>query len=373
MRIKQFTKSYNVQLLNVVAFFMILNLTSCKTAKLNTSAPYQVKFLDEFILKQKSFKNTEIGGLSGIDYNGEYFVLISDQSTNPDIFQVEIRIKNQKIQSVEFKDVKTLTCDDIKRFDTESIRFLPKGSGYLISTEGSINSNINAQILEVNDQGQCQKKYDLPKHFDLDYSNKPRHNGVFEGLSLDYNKQGFWVVNEVPLQEDGRKPKLYNSFSPVRITHYNFDNSQPDIQYSYDLERLIKIPFLPFGLNGATEILQIDRTHILLIERSFSAGHGSKGNRVKLFLIDMSSAENTLNKTNFKNYKGKSLSKTLIFDSKKIKNKLEFGFIDNIEGISFGSDLPNGNKSLILISDNNFNAIGKQLNQFILLELIKPY
>ncbi len=373
MRIKPLTISYNIHLLNVVAFFMIFNLIGCKTAKVDVSAPYQVEFLDEFILKQKSIENTEIGGLSGIDFNGKYFVLISDKSTNPDIFKVDINIKNQKIQSVEFEKVLTIICNDIKRFDTESIRFLPKSSGYLISTEGAINSNINAQILEVDQQGQCQKKYDLPKHFDVGYSNKPRHNGVLEGLSLDYHKQGFWMVNEVPLTGDGKKPKLYNTFSPIRLTHYNLGNSQPDIQYSYDLERLIKIPFLPFGLNGATEILQIDKTHILLIERSFSAGHGSKGNRVKLFLVDMSSAENTLNKTNLKKYKGKMLSKTLVFDSKLIKNQLEFGFIDNIEGISFGPDLPNGNKSLILMSDNNYNALGKQLNQFILLELIKSY
>ncbi len=29
--------------------------------------------------------------------------------------------------------------------------------------------------------------------------------------------------------------------------------------------------------------------------------------------------------------------------------------LDNIEGITFGEDLPNGKQSLILISDNNFN------------------
>jgi len=373
MKSNQFTKSYNVQLLSIVAFFMMFNVMGCKTAKLDLSAAYQIKFLDEFILTQKSFKNTEIGGLSGIDYNGEYFVLISDKSTNPDIFQADINIVNQNIQSVEFKDVKTLTCDDINRFDAESIRFLPDYSGYLVSTEGAINSNINAQILEVDDQGQCQKKYDLPKYFDVDYLNKPRQNGVFEGLTLDYNEQGFWVVNEVPLKEDGPKPKLYNSFSPVRITHYNFDSFEPDTQFVYDLERLIKIPFLPFGLNGVTEMLQLDQNHFIILERSFSAGHGSKGNRVKLFLVDMSSAENILTETRLKNFKTKALSKTLIFDSKSIKNTLKFGFIDNIEGLSFGPDLPNGNKSLILVSDNNFNALGKHLNQFILLELIKSY
>ena len=144
-----------------------------------------------------------------------------------------------------------------------------------------------------------------------------------------------------------------------------------DYQLAYDLERLIKIPFLPFGLNGATELLQLDKTHLIVLERSYSAGHGSKGNRLKLFLIDISKAENILEKQTLKKFKGKSLPKTLLFDSKHIKKQLENGFIDNIEGLTFGPELPNGNKSLILMSDNNFNDFGKQLNQFILLELIK--
>lgn len=351
---------------------MVFILIGCKTSKVDVSAAYQIKFLDEFILEENQyFKNIEVGGLSGIDFNGKYFVLISDKSTNPDIFKVDINIKNQNIQSVEFQNAQTLNCDYINRFDPESIRFLPDGSNYIISTEGHINANENAQIIEVNEQGQCTKSYELPQHFDVNFPNKPRHNGVFEGLTMDNKQSGFWVINELPLEKDGRKPKLYNTQSLLRLTHYKINNAKPDYQLAYDLERLVKIPFLPFGLNGATEILQIDKNHMLVIERSFSAGHGSKGNRVKLFLIDMSSAENTLTETSLNNYKGKTLSKTLVFDSKLIKNKLEFGFIDNIEGISFGPDLPNGNKSLILVSDNNFNTLGKQLNQFILLELIK--
>ena len=43
--------------------------------------------------------------------------------------------------------------------------------------------------------------------------------------------------------------------------------------------------------------------------------------------------------------------------------------VDNIEGITFGPKLPNGNQSLLLVTDDNFQIYGKQLNQFILLEI----
>ncbi|UXE64571.1 MAG: esterase-like activity of phytase family protein [Woronichinia naegeliana WA131] len=37
--------------------------------------------------------------------------------------------------------------------------------------------------------------------------------------------------------------------------------------------------------------------------------------------------------------------------------------IDNVEGITFGSTLPNGERSLILVSDNNFSST--QFTQFL--------
>jgi len=359
-------KSYHI-----VAFLFSILIYSCGTSKIDRSADYQINFLDEYVYESpESFRGITIGGLSGIDYEDSKFVLISDKSRSPEIYTVDIQIENLKIKSVEFENVIKLTCDEIDVFDTESIRYLPRKSGYLISTEGNIKKHKDPEIIEVNKNGVCNKTYNLPQHFKLDPPNQPRQNRVFEGLSLDHDESGFWVANEIPLEDDGRKPKLFNTNSPVRFTHYKFGNQDPDFQVSYDLDRLIKIPLLPFGVNGVTEILQINQNHLLVLERSFSAGHKSRGNRVKIFLVNVSNARNTLNLDSLKKHKALNLDKLLLFDSKTIKDQLKFKFIDNIEGITFGPILSNGNKSLILVSDNNFNAIGEQLNQFILLELI---
>jgi hypothetical protein len=363
--------SYSVFNIYTVAFFISILFCSCGTSKIDSSANFQINFLDEYIYESgKSLQGNIIGGLSGIDYDGTNFVLISDKSKAPEIYVTEIQIENSSIKSIKFKSVEKLNCNYIEAFDTESIRFLPNKSGYLVTTEGNINAGKSPQIIEVNARGECQKSYDLPQHFKLEQPNKPRQNAVFEGSTLDFNKKGFWTVNEIPLEDDGKKPKLINTNSPVRLTHYQLDGQNPDFQVSYDLERLIRIPLLPFGINGVTEILQIDQTQMLVLERSYSAGHKSKGNRVKLFLINITNAENTLELDSLKKQKNLNLEKLLLFDSKKIRKQLEFRFIDNIEGISFGPELPNGNKSLILVSDNNFNKLGQQINQFILLELI---
>ena len=63
------------------------------------------------------------------------------------------------------------------------------------------------------------------------------------------------------------------------------------------------------------------------------------------------------------------LKKKLLFNFESIKDFLTDGIIDNLEGITLGPKLKNGNQSLILVADDNFQTFGKQLNQFILLEI----
>jgi hypothetical protein len=361
------------RLSKTIAVFLCLCFTvGCSLTRVGDSSPYTISFLDEYILDdKKQIDGYKIGGLSGIDYDGNSFVLISDHSKNPIIYKTSILIDSDSIHSIKFNNTIKLNCDSLRSLDTESIRFHPYKNQFIVSGEGNINRQQDPVILHVNNSGRCIKSYKVPTFFEANAINGPRHNAVFEGLSLDYEKTGFWVINELPLKRDGKSPKLYNTNSPLRLTHYNMNNLEPDYQLAYDLDRLVKVPFLPFGLNGATEILQIDEDYLLVLERGFSAGHKSKGNRIKIFLVNISNQENLLDKSSFKTYKSQNLEKELVFDSKLIRKQLQYKFVDNIEGMSFGPDLDNGNKSLILVSDNNFNAFGNQINQFLLLKLSK--
>jgi hypothetical protein len=372
MRLNSNFKNCNGFQNTVAVFLCSFLIVSCGTSKIDRDNTYRINFLDEYVLdSESSVDGHKIGGLSGIDFNGEKFTLISDHSKKPVLYQADIIIERNKIKKVQFLKGQTLSCDSISIFDTESLRYKVNDNKFIISGEGSIKNNHDPVLFEVNSKGICRKIYDLPKYFKASSVDGPRSNGVFEGLTLDHDKTGFWVVNELPLKRDGKKPKLFNTNSPLRLTHYKFDDDQPDFQLSYDLDRLRKVPLLPFGLNGATELLQIDEQNVLVIERAYSAGHKSKGNRIKIFMVNVSNQKNLLNTSSLRRAKINNLKKTLLFDSKHIKKRLKLKFIDNIEGITFGPKLDNGNNSLILISDNNFNAFGKQLNQIILLELSK--
>lgn len=126
------------------------------------------------------------------------------------------------------------------------------------------------------------------------------------------------------------------------------------------------------NLNGVTAILEYEKNKFFIIERIYQNGYGSYGNVVSIFKASIDHrSTNTLEFQSLKKNKYISLKKELLLDFKSIQNKLKDSIIDNIEGITFGPKLSNGNSSLILVSDDNFQIYGKQLNQFILLEIIE--
>ena len=94
------------------------------------------------------------------------------------------------------------------------------------------------------------------------------------------------------------------------------------------------------------------------------------GNNVKIYDVDISNATDVSGIDSLADSDFTPASKKLLFDFEEIRDQLTDGVVDNIEGITFGPDFPNGNKSVVLVADNNFSAFGPQLNQFVLFELL---
>lgn len=365
------TRSYLTQLLSLG--FVLILLIGCSTTKTLKNPSYEVKFIDEYTLPINfEYKNEIFGGISGIDFKNGELIMVNDSPSNPLIFTAELNLDGLKLDTLVFTSVLKLNGDVFFKenaLDMESIRF--DGKDYLISTEGNINKNLSPRIFKISNKAKFIENYPLPDYFLPKGNNYPRQNGVFEGLTMSLNSKGFWFANELPLENDGKAPKLYNTNSPIRISYFDRDQNQVTRQYVMDLDRISKIPFLPFAINGLTEILQLENNKFLVLERAYSAGHKSQGNRVKLFLVDISDATNTKDIKQLKSTSEEIIytKKSLLFDFKNIKSKLTNNIIDNLEGLCFGPILPNGNRTLIIASDDNFNSFGLQLNQFIVLEL----
>lgn len=357
----------------LILCLVTLIFTGCAVSRKISNENIEIRFLDEYILPEDlKFQNSVVGGLSGIDYKDNHFYLVSDQASSPRVYTAKIEIENQKIESIQLLELLRIKKEgDFSEevLDLEAIRIDPKTGEILVSSEGMINDGKDPGIYRLNSQGSIQNSFKIPAYFKATGKQKPRNNGVFEGLTLSFDKNGIWAITELPLEKDGAKPKLYPTRSHVRLTRFDKNTGEPVEQFAYKLDGISKLPINYFAINGATEILEYAEDKFLVLERAFSAGYGSKGNTVKIFEVDVSEATNTLKFDRLKKEDYKKTKKRLIFNFKSVKDQLTDGIIDNLEGMCFGPALSNGKQSLILVSDNNFNSYGRQLNQFILLEI----
>lgn len=355
----------------LLAFFAI-SLVGCKSSKIGSTRNLQLRYLDDHVLAEDLIvEKTLVGGLSGVDFHDGQFYLVSDQPGNPRFYTARIHISDEKIDSVSFSGVTRMKISDSlknEHLDLEGILFDPEKQEFLFTSEGSIKNKKDPMLFRATPNGEFVESFEIPTNFLAESDKKPRDNGTFEGLARSYDNKGVWVAMELPLKTDGPKPKLIKTKSPVRITYFDSKTGKAIKQFPYLLEPIAKIPWLYFAVNGVTDLLEYAPNKFLILERGYASGHGSKGNTVRIFEVDASLGTNTLDRNNLGVTFYNPAKKELVFDFKWVKKHLSEEIIDNIEGITFGPILPNGNRSIILISDNNFNSLGKQLNQIILME-----
>ena len=374
------------------SIFFLLTLIvefSCSGTRqaITTNNSTHLKFLGEYIIPHnKEFKGTTIGGLSGIDYDPkkELYYLISDDRSdyNPARFyEAKIMIGKNKIDSVFFVDVKLLKdmrsnfypnskSDPYHTPDPEALRYDPRKNIFVWSSEGERIVKPNKIVLEdpavteVDTNGNYIDTFRLPPQLQMRETEEgPRQNGVFEGLTFANNYKTLFVNVEEPLYNDGPRAGINDSTGITRILKFSMASKKPVAQYAYRIDAVAHVPEPEnaFEINGIPDILTVGKNKLLVIERSFSVGRETC--TIKVFLADMSSAENINNITSLKD------NPNVKFATKKLLINMDnLGiYIDNIEGVTFGPKLPDGKSSLLFISDNNFNPLQK--TQFLLFEI----
>ncbi|WP_180272285.1 esterase-like activity of phytase family protein [Maribacter sp. 4U21] len=335
-----------------------------------------VRFIDEFVLPDgQEFGNTIVGGLSGIDYENGKWVVISDDSKRPRYYTLNVAYDIDGFSSLEITGVITLKDSlgrdfGVETVDSESIRI--DGDKFVWSSEGNIGAKINPFVRTSSLEGDFIKAMDLPLKYSAsnEEENGPRQNGVFEGLSLSSDKKGYWVSMELPLKEDGEPPTT-NHGAPIRLAYIDKVTGEFGKEFAYPLDPVARpaINGFSFELNGLVELLEYEENKFLALERSFSAGYTDGGNTVKIYDVDARVATDVSGIATLKEADITMVKKKLLLDFDTLRPQLTNGIVDNIEGITFGPNFSNGNKSIVVVSDNNFSRLYKQLNQFILLEL----
>lgn len=348
-----------IPIIIIIFLFIVLHTNAIEISS--------IEFIGEATLpKGLIFQKTEVGGLSGITYNVKnnlYYAISDDrgQKANARLYTLKIDLSKGSLQKdgIIPVSVTTLLNENSQTFrpsesDTEGIALTNKATVF-ISSEGDAVKLINPFIKEFSlSSGQEIATLPIPNKFLPDKTSQQgiRNNLAFESLTITPDKKHLFTATENALIQDGVAAKP-NIGSPCRILQYNLLNNQPEKEFLYQTEPVA--PFLNLigkFASGLPDLLALDNQgHFLSLERSFTG----LGFAVSLFQVSLEGADDihtidSLLAVDTKNIK--PVQKQLLLDLRKLDVLL-----DNIEGLTLGPKLPNGQQSLILISDNNFNSL----------------
>lgn len=372
---------------------LFIVLSSCSTTKYaavkqNETSISSVKFLDEYIMPLNPiFQNTVVGGLSGIDYDvkqNQYYMISDDPSQRSParIYTAQIDIKENKIDTVRVTGVTYILQENGKPYpkygtdkrvkpDGESVRYNPLTKQWLWSSEGERlfkdgdTTIVQPGLTFISTAGKFLDTIPMPKGFQFTKTESgPRKNALFEGLTYADQYKTLYASLEEPLYQDGPQAAFEYDKALTRILKFDVATKKNIAQYAYNLGAMPVKPTVEndWNVNGISEILAINNHTLLVMERAWAKGHDDH-TFLKLYLVDLWSAENEIENRSFLQNPPKPLTKKLLFDFDSLKRH-----IDNFEGVTFGPKLPNGHQSLIFCVDNNFGK--SQVQQFFLFEII---
>jgi hypothetical protein len=296
-----------------------------------------------------------VGGLSGIGLapDGTWLAVVDNEGDTPArVFRLAFQVTADGAAPPPGKTALQipqaairLAGFDGKNFDGEGIALEPSGR-MLISSE------TEPSIREFSPAGEALGTLPVPEIFRMGEGRGIRSNQGFEGLTLAPGGEALWTANERALKQDG--PDDETRPSPVRLLRYEKKDGRfaPGPQYVYEVEPIAGGPGRGFAIRGLAELLALPGGDLLALEREFVAGRGFK---IQLYRVSAPEGSGATDVSGLDSLAGKiwtPVRKTLVYDFARA------GFTpDNLEGMAFGPDLPDGSRTLVLVSDNNFELL----------------
>jgi 3-phytase len=343
------------------------------------SKPPALEFLGQAIVPTgTTFAGTTVGGLSSITYDAElgaFYVLSDDQGQfQPARFytlRLDVGDGQLGAGDVHFDAVTTLEGPDGQPYppfslDPEGLT-LTKDRELVVTSEGFATRQIAPWVRTYDLDGTMTGDLPVPSAFvpTAGGTQGVRQNLAFEAAAVAPDGRFLFVGMEGALVQDG-PPATLTGGSPVRILRYNLLTERLDRQYVYWTDPIAEppVPVTNFAVNGLVELLPFNNEFMLSMERSFSVGAPDTGNTIKLYTVAFPGADNVSGADSLAGALNgiRPVQKTLLLDLDTLGIPL-----DNVEGMTLGPTLPDGRRSVVLVSDNNFAA--SQFTQFLLFGL----
>jgi endonuclease/exonuclease/phosphatase family metal-dependent hydrolase len=314
-----------------------------------------------------------VGGLSGLAFDaarGVYYSVSDDPSKRAAarFYALEIDLKGDSFASSDIRFVAAIPLRQTDgsffakdTLDPEGIVLTPGGTLF-ISSEGQARLQVAPFVREFNRAGEELRELSLPRRYlpTADRSQGVRHNLAFEALALSPDGSSLFVATENALVQDGPEADLTQP-SPARIARFDVATGRLQAEYLYWVEPVAEPARIAGGMEvaGLVELVALDGSTLLALERSFSAG---AGNTVRLFQVFLDGAADVSTHDSLASLDLASLQpvhKELLVDLESLGVTL-----DNLEGMTIGPPLADGRRSLLVVGDDNFN-FPLQVTQFL--------
>ncbi|MFI9122308.1 esterase-like activity of phytase family protein [Streptomyces bikiniensis] len=334
----------------------------------------QARLLGERIVPHKlTFRDTTVGGLSGVDRNpctGEYVFISDDRSylQPARFYTAKLDVDAGGVHAVDFTGTHPFlrpddsvypapTTGDGEAVDPEEIRVDPRSCAYWWAQEGDRPKTAGPPVIQPSVQyasptGGHLGRLRLPANYTITMEERgPRRNQAIEAITFGSRGKVVTSAVEGPLLQDGPEPDVNNG-ALVRVTQQSREGRVLG-QFAYPLEKIFaeNDPDSPWGPDtGVPSILafpdQPDR--YLVLERTWVAGAGYK---IRLFDATTRGATDVRETESLAGRAVVPMRKKLVADF----DALGLSAVDNTEGMTWGPDLPSGERLLVLVSDDNFD------------------
>ena len=355
---------------------LALGMAGCRSAAPTPDTGRLRRIAEAVWPHRLKIEGTTAGGLSGIDYDpvrGEYLLISDDRSdVNPVRFytarwphpeagapEPTAVVQLQRPGGGPWPDRRHAVAG-LPVPDPEALRLRPATNTILWSSEGDVARGFGPAFYESARDGRFLRQFALPAMFDADPAQRrgPRDNLSFEGVTLTPDGHFAWLGMENALIQDGPEPTTGAAGGPCRFTQMDLETGKAVRQIAYVPDAIPLRPLIPgsYADNGVSEVLMRDAHRMLVLERAYATG---AGNSLRLYEIDTRTASDVLDVDTLAPGNHRPAAKTLVADFAA----LGLTRLDNTEGMCWGPPLPDGQRMLVVVSDDNFNPL--QVTQFV--------
>jgi hypothetical protein len=310
------------------------------------------------------------GGISGLTSGGasDELLGVTDAHLGGRIYRFAIRGLPHAMTVATLQLIPLQRAPADQEPDPEALVRQADGS-FIVASEGTGREPRRPPTLMVfGPGGDFLRDIEIPARFVPEASGPltrgARGNAGFESLALTNAGDHLFVGTETALVQDG-EPATFESRTRARIVKYERHDGgfKPGREFAYEIDHLDPPPFKPaFFINGLVELLALDIHTLLALERGYienAERPGTGVNRIRIYKISLADATDV---SAIESLRGRSdvvaARKTLLLDLAQISGLSPdlSPALDNFEGMAFGPTLADGRRTLVIVSDDNFNT-----------------